>query len=514
MNWLRGGCLLFALLVCLPAWSEPLVIYGPGSQSSDLAAQALREVEAQYGVTIAADRLVHVNEVPFPASLPLWMMGDAEVIPCRGASITADELRDLLARAQAAEGAMEWDEADKLLDDATAALSCSGEMIDVDLLWRLFFVHGAIEYFDGRTNEAQDYFRMALGIDPGRRFDPNFPPQIQAAYLNAREELQLSDTAHFRFVGAREGTTEIFLDGAPLPIDPGEVCDVQSGYHLLQYRTRLDVFYSVPFMVEPKLEALLVSGTGYSWAILAGDSDDKAKVIATQALTAAPGVGDSLVYVVSVAEDTSVYRFTPQTGAFERPSGSTVAATDPDTDQTTDGSTGDGTSVPDTSDPTGDTEDPTTTTDPGDTVTAPAQTPERKLGIEVGVGPLIHFSGGARAWVGPSLVVAGRLAQGLYLDGGFHLGFRSRDGNTNVFPAGRIGIRAVFTSTVARPYAGGLFAIGGGNADTGPKPGGILVGGVLIEPGSANRFRLAVEVGGGYVGGGLLLINVRVGPLL
>ena len=526
MRMLSRIALMSALLTGHTAWGEPLVIYGPGAPSSDLATQALKVVEESYGATIGVDRLVHVNEVPFPAAVPLWMMGDAEVIPCRGAAITAQELEDLLARAEASEGNMEWDEADKLLDDATAALSCSGEMIDADLLWRLFFIHGAIAYFDERTGEAQDHFRMSLGVDPSRRFDPNYPPQIQAAYLNAREELQLSALASIRFVGDREGTTEICLDGAPLPVPPGGSTQLHAGYHLLQFRTRLEVFYSVPFKVKAGGEASLVSGNGYSEAILAGDSVPHTKVIAIQALTTIPGVGESLIYIVNTTEDASSYQFDPATRAFERPPEPIEVAEIPDEVQEggetggetpedpQDTETGEGGETGETPEDT--VEDPVEDVQDDDPLT-PAPTPqERRLGITVGGGPLLFFGGGdvgRRVWAGPSLVITGRLARGLYLEGGFQLGLRSNEGNLNIFPAGRIGIRPVFTSTAVRPFAAGLFLVGGGSAETGPRPGGAVVGGVMFEPGAKRSMRITLEVGGGYLGGGLVLFNVRLGPL-
>jgi hypothetical protein len=523
MRLLRPTLMLLLLVHTSAAWADPLVIYGPGSPSSDLASQALKEVEVAYGVTTGVDRLVHVNEVPFPAAVPLWVMGDAEVIPCRGAAITGDELRELLAKAQASEGAMEWDSADDLLDDATAALSCSGELIDSDLLWRLFYTHGAIAYFDGRTGEARDHFRKALSIDPTRRHDPNFPPQIQAAYLDAREEQQLAQAASLRFLGGREGTTEIWLDGGPLPVAPGTVAELQPGYHLLQYRTRLDVFYSVAFKVKASGDAILVSGSGYSWAILAGDSDERAKVIATQALTSIPGVGADLVYIVAMEEGANVYRFDPARGYFDRPVA--VAADDTGTEDGEGDTGGEGEGEGDEGDTEGegeggegdtegeggDGDDGDTSADPGDAGAATEPPPTRSLGIAIGGGPLIAFKSGTGVWAGPSLGFVGKVYKGLHVDGGFHLGLRSTDTGINMLPLGHVGLRMAFTPTVVRPYVSGLFAFGTG--DEGVKPGGLGAFGVMIEPGATRRFRLTVEVAGGYVGAGMLVVNVGIGPL-
>jgi hypothetical protein len=520
MTLLRRTCLLCALLVCAPAAAEPLVIYGPGSPTSDLAARAVKVVEDNYGVTVGVERLVHVNEVPFPAAVPLWMMGDSEVIPCRGASITAAELTTLLEEAEASEGEMDWGSAQKVLDDAQAALSCSGEIINKDLLWRLFFIHGAIAYFDGRTGEASDHFRMALGIDPAARFDPNFPPQVQAAYLNAREELQLAAMASFSFLGAKEGITEIWLDGAPIPIDPGGATEMHPGYHLIQYRSRLNVVYSVPFKIKPAGEATLVSGSGYSWAILTGDSDPKAQPIAEQALGGIPGAEDA-IYVVSMDDDAYLYRYDPVSSTFDRPA---VAVAESGTDTPPDDGQADTDTPPDdgqTDTPPDDGQTDTPPDDgqtdvvdpPDDPSTTTPTTPNRRFGVNVGGGALVFIGGTSLVWAGPSIDLVGRIAGGLHIDGGFRLGVRGSDVGVNIFPVGRIGIRYAFTNTVARPYVGGLFALGGGNASTGPRPGGLLAGGVMIEPGAGRHFRITIEVAGGYVGGGVVGLNVGVGPI-
>ncbi len=502
MRLLRSILLLMLVVHGFPAWAEPLVIYGPGSPSSDLASQALKEVEDAFGVTTTVDRLVHVNEVPFPAAVPLWMMGDAEVIPCRGAAITGEELRELLAEAQASEGAMEWDEADDLLDDATAALSCSGEVIDSDLLWRLFYTHGAIAHFDDRTGEAKDHFRKALSIDPTRRHDPNFPPQIQAAYLDAREEQQLAQAATFRFMGGREGTTEIFLDGGPLPVAPGAVAELAPGYHLLQYRTRLEVFYSLAFKVQAGGQAILVSGSGYSWAILAGDTDERAEVIATQALTSIPGVGADYVYVVAMEEGASVYRFDPARGLFDRP---VVAVADVDPE----GGEGEGEGEGEGQ---GEGEREGEGEGEGEGATPPPVDGTRSLGISIGGGTFIAFGDGATGvWAGPGLEFVGKVYKALHIDGGFQAALRGTDTGVNLLPLGHVGIRVAVSPTAVRPYFSALFAFGTG--DNGFQPGFLSGGGVMIEPGSPRKFRLTVSVYGGWIGSGALVINVGVGPL-
>lgn len=494
-----------AVLWTASAQAEPLVIYGPGSPSSDLASQALKEVQGAYGVHIGIDRLVHVNEAPFPAAVPLWIMGDAEVLPCRGASITAEELRDLLAEARESEGTLEYKEAADVLEDATAALSCSGEVIEAELLWRLFFTRGAIAQFDGRTGEAQDHFRRALGIDPEHRFDKSYPPDVQASYLNAREELQLSGQSSLRFSGAHEGTTHIWLDGMPLLASADFDTTLNSGYHLLQYTTRLEVFYSLAFHVKSDQEAILISRSGYSWAILEGDADPRAEVIARQALRQLPGVGDSKIYVVSMDERASVYAFDPSAETFER-SGTRIASriTTPTPSGRGGGSSsssGDGGSSR------------------GDSSRTPVEAPSGdapRLGIEAGGGPILAiFPGvGTNVFGAIKIAIVPRIVAGLHIDGGFTLGIRSKgEGVVTVFPVGRIGARYAFTDTMIRPFAGVQFLIGGGSSASGPDAGFLASGGAMLELGEPRRLRITAELSGGHLTAGLFLFTVSAGPV-
>jgi len=503
-----------AVLWTASAQAEPLVIYGPGSPSSDLASQALKEVQSAYGVRIGIDRLVHVNEAPFPAAVPLWIMGDAEVLPCRGASITADELRELLAEARESEGTLEYKEAANVLEDATAALSCSGEVIEAELLWRLFFTRGAIAQFDGRTGEAQDNFRRALGIDPDHRFDKSYPPDVQAPYLNAREELQLSGQGSLRFSGAHEGTTQIWLDGLPLVASADFDTALNSGYHLLQYTTRLEVFYSLAFHVKSDQEAILISRSGYTWAILEGDADPRAEVIARQALRQLPGVGDSKIYVVSMDERASVYAFDPSAETFER-SGTRIASR-----ITTPPANGGGGGASSSSGGGG---SGSGSGSGGSSRTGSSRTPVKapsgdapRLGIEAGGGPMFAiFPGvGTNVFGAVKIAVVPRIVAGLHIDGGFTLGIRSKgDGVVTIFPVGRIGARYAFTDTMIRPFAGVQFLIGGGSSASGPDAGFLASGGAMLELGEPRRLRITAELSGGHLSAGLFLFTVSAGPV-
>jgi len=494
-----------AVLLSAPAGAEPLVIYGPGSPSSDLASQALKEVQSAFGVSIGIDRLVHVNEAPFPAAVPLWIMGDAEVLPCRGASITNQELGELLTEAVDAEDTLDWSDAANVLEDATAALSCSGEVIEAELLWRLFFTRGAIAQWDGKPGEAQDNFRRALGIDPEHRFDKNYPPEIQAAYLNAREELQLSNPAKLTLAGAQEGTTQIYLDGVPLLTTPDFNATLTPGYHLLQYTTRLEVFYSVAFHVRSEEQAILVSRSGYAWAILTGDADEQAATIAQQALSQIPGVGNDQIYVVSMDDRASVYVFDVAANTFTR-SGTRITRRIPP--ETNGGDTGGGTDR-------GSSGQSGSGTGGGSTV-GPPVTEAPRLGIEAGGGPLfLIFPGvGANIFGAVNVAVVPRIIAGLHVDGGFTLGIRSKgEGVVTVFPIGRIGARYAFTDTIVRPFAGAQFLIGGGSSASGPDAGFLVGGGAMLELGEPRRLRITAQLAGGYLTAGMMLFTVSAGPV-
>ncbi len=514
---------VLTVLLTGPATAEPLVIYGPGSPSSDLASQALKEVQAAYGVRIGIDRLVHVNEAPFPAAVPLWIMGDAEVIPCRGASITTEELRELLAEAVESEGTLEFKDAAKVLEDATAALSCSGEVIETELLWRLFFTRGAIAQFDGRTGEAQDHFRKSLGIFPDHRFDKSYPPDVQAAYLNAREELQLSAKSSLRLSGAQEGTTRIWLDGLPLEVPTEGATALEQGYHLLQYTTRLEVFYSVAFFVKPNEEAILISRSGYAWAILEGDADPVAEIIARQALGSIPGIGEDKVYVVSMDERASVYAFDPVAGTFERKGTRIASRADPPTSGGGGGSSSSGSTTGGASTGSGGSGSThgggSRTGSRGGSSRTPVTAPTGdapRFGVEAGGGPMfLIFPGvGTNVFGAINVAVVPRIIAGLHVDGGFTLGVRSKgDGVVTVFPIGRIGARYAFTDTMIRPFAGAQFLIGGGSSGAGPDPGFLVGGGAMLELGDPRRVRITAQLAGGYLTTGLMMFTVSAGPV-
>jgi hypothetical protein len=160
-----------------------------------------------------------------------------------------------LRQVSAAIDEVRLEDARALAEQATNGLGCQTEVVNSLTLVGLYQSAGAIEYFLGNFNEAEDAFARAVAVAPASRLDPSFGEGPSAVYENIRAAA----------LGAAPGSlmgpaqVDAWVDGRPLSSD--YPLDLPPGHHLIQIRTTSGGLWNTVYRIAPG-EKLVVTPDG------------------------------------------------------------------------------------------------------------------------------------------------------------------------------------------------------------------------------------------------------------
>jgi len=181
-------------------------------------------------------------------ALALLMAGAAWAQGCPDLGATLREVT-------AAIDEVRLEEAQVLTDRATDGLECQTEVVNSLTLVGLYQSAGAVAYFLGNFNQADDAFARAIAVAPASRLDPAYGDGPATIYENLREAT----------LGAAAGSltgpepVEAWVDGRPL--SPDYPLDVPPGFHLIQVATPSGGLLNTVHRVAPG-EDLIVTRDG------------------------------------------------------------------------------------------------------------------------------------------------------------------------------------------------------------------------------------------------------------
>ena len=314
-RWLGVAALVggLALAPCAPVQArskKPVLVYGPG-MAGDEAESDARDAAADY---LRSSRrsapAYHVSEVPFFGPAPLWAVGDVEVRPCSAAARDTAEIRELVELGKEQTDLLEQEEADETFRSAWLALECADDFVARDLLYEVHFYSGLSAYVAGDTVKAEAAFVQAIATDPARRFDPGYPPEIEAIYDEAGRKRREGSTVTLHVADPDRAMTAIWLDGRSATGESQMTLSV--GDHLLQFRTRFGTLTSMQLRVTVEGHAVLASREGMVEALLDPAADKAAKTVALAALAALAERHEAPAVVgVRRGDPPTLYRYDP-----------------------------------------------------------------------------------------------------------------------------------------------------------------------------------------------------------
>lgn len=165
------------------------------------------------------------------------------------------DLGDTLRQVSAAVDEVRLEEAEEMAGQATNALGCQTEVVNSLTLVALYQAAGAVQYFLGHFNDADDLFARAVAVAPASRLDPAYGDAPSTIYENIRAAT-LSAAA-----GSLSGPDQVdaWVDGRPLSAD--YPLDVAPGHHLIQVRTPSGGLLNTVHRIAPG-EKLIVTRDG------------------------------------------------------------------------------------------------------------------------------------------------------------------------------------------------------------------------------------------------------------
>ena len=231
-----GSLLVVAFASFVPspaegARKEPGLVVYLSSQPDLTAMVAARDLAAIEG--LAPEEVLHTSELLEGESDDRLLVLDARVQwgcemegppPVLGSAV--DEALDALIN-------LDPKRALRVLDVAIAALPCMSTPMPRRIAQNLFYYRGVASLQAGDAEAADRDFERTLGIEPAYADDPNFPPEVGAAFEAVRA--RVAALPRLSVQAFAPGSTEVRLDGATWDVRTGPQ-EVVPGLHIVQFR--------------------------------------------------------------------------------------------------------------------------------------------------------------------------------------------------------------------------------------------------------------------------------------
>ena len=519
-------CSLIGLLAVEARAADTVLLYGPGMPGAEAEADARDQAAPLLRGGRRTAEAIHVSEVPFLGPAPMWAAGDVHVRPCSGGLRELSEIRDLVERGIEQTDLLEEEEAAKTFHSAWLALECAGGFVPRDLLYDIHFYSGLSAYVAGDTDRAAEHFLEAVSTDPGREFDPGYPPEIEEVYRAAERRWADADVLMLDVRDPQQVAIEVRVDGQPVRAGTNR-WDLSPGIHLIQFSSRYGTFTSLRREAREGGRAVLLSREGLVDALLAPTADPTAQAAAATALgQLARDRGVSTVVGSILGEQPLLYRWESMNDSFvtrdpmlidrsER-----VAQADPVVEPAADPDPVEDAPAEDAPIEPVPREGVTTASsgdDPGEVepATADRTTPPQHGALVASFGwfyyPVDNPSPAASSHANLGVLFEWTLRDVLAADFGFWVPVRAPQtpGNGELedqrLPTFRLGLRVNLAPWPIRPYVGGAFhlvlADGDGDpsteADNVIHTGGVGIVGLNIDPGKHLRIQLDAQMGFG-----------------
>ena len=430
-----------------PAFAAPALLVPLPDDEAD--ARRFRDrVQLVTGTAVAPDRTYGPDDLQAAVGYKPLRSGAIESFTCKGPAVDQAGFDARLGLAMSQVDGLELEEAEGSLMALKGDLPCSVSVIGARQLHDIFFFAGLMAAYNGQKDDAIERFARAVSIKSDVPLDTDFPPAAQQLYLLGRERSSNQETVSLTFVPP-VGTRSIWVDGRPLP-DPDPVqLELRPGTHLIHIETTEGAQRAFGFDLGPG-ESRFADHRAAAAAALSGVGEGPLGAAANGLLAAAAERwGAETLYVGS---ERGVFVF----------GGSLARARVP-------------------LKPTGD-----------------------RLGLRVGGGVLIregdHFPQ-PFVYGAPAFELDVALLRGLEIGAAVQVGVTSVVADTaSLLPAVSAGLQWAWSGTTLRPYAGLRAAVIVAGVDD-VRAGGLVVGGIRLQPRRDSALRIGVGVNFGWTGG-------------
>jgi len=445
------------MLLAVPAAAtDSIMVYGPEQAGMEEQQQATALLEGSVGQDQLPSSAVHILDLPFPSPDPVWIAGDARVVPCTDPALEATDLSALLTQAVEHIDGLDYEAGKRVLDQAIIALPCSQQQVDRQVLIDIYYFRGIASFNMGDRDGAKQNFYYSLAIEKDKKWDTNYPPDPQQVFLLAKDDAMSLDRVEIGYDVRGADVTRFSIDGVAHDVERSEVQRLVPGMHLVQY-----VSGGTPYsrLVEVRQDgpASLVTRQGLTAAV-AGGPDAPGMLPAARAslrsLVQSRNLKRAYVVILNPDATANIYRYDETYTAMALQVSNAAEAGDADAG-------GDDKPKGQDKKPKGQDKKPRQDGTKGARVAL--DTSDSGGGITLHPAGLLlaHWEG----YFGLSLRGHIRVYKGLEVDLGGGVGLtdwwddKDEVGGLVVLPFVRAGVRYRFGSKAVRPYAGAVFLL-------------------------------------------------------
>ena len=199
--------------------------------SSELYANQATAIRYASGATELPQSQFQAFTVKDLQQMPLQLLGNGSIEYCEGHPMISVQIKRLTQKIDHALAYYRLEEAKNLVETAKGALLCLQDVLDPDVVARLYYLEGLIQYYNGNTEATSIAYRNAIRFQPNMKWDSIFPPDSK----------ELFDAAHEHFNSLKEIPLEIYPKSAQkdvwingIPINPQGHLSVPYGANFIQ----------------------------------------------------------------------------------------------------------------------------------------------------------------------------------------------------------------------------------------------------------------------------------------
>lgn len=189
----------------------------------------------------------------------VWVLGGDAQTSCTDSNVDWSDivLRSVRAAEEKVTIHLEYAEAQRDLRAARLSLPCLSQPAERETLWKMYFLEGVANFFEGNEGAATIAFSRALAIKPNEAYPIAYPPQANTAYVHAQETVLDKDRAIVA-AGIHDANAAgaVFVDG--VLVENG-FTGVFPGEHLVQVRDVAGKYAGATFKLNSKEVIALVS---------------------------------------------------------------------------------------------------------------------------------------------------------------------------------------------------------------------------------------------------------------
>ena len=186
--------------------------------------------------------------------LPMRLSGAGSIEGCPKTNMSNARLKKLTQELDMALAYYELDLAQEKFAKAEQGLLCLNSILDTDLVSRLYYLQGLLEYNNGNETATKQAYRNAIRFQANLNWDNMFAPDSQPLFEAAKKELATAEGVTIN-VFPKSAESMLWING--IPASDEDSLTLHYGDNMLQYEG-VDMENAIVFVEDDATEITLI----------------------------------------------------------------------------------------------------------------------------------------------------------------------------------------------------------------------------------------------------------------